>query len=113
MFDDLDPLIHSQLRLTIMSYLISKRETDFKELKEISKATSGNLSVQLKKLEEAQYLELQKGFKDNYPHTQIRISKVGIDAFEKYVHTLKLYIQPGEETGETSSQEADKVKKNA
>lgn len=91
-YQDLDPLLHSQLRLSVMSFLISNINSDFNELKEATKATSGNLSVQLKKLEAANYLEIQKGFKDNYQYTAVKITKKGIDAFEAYVKALKKYI---------------------
>ena len=92
MFDDLNPLLHSQLRLAIISYLISNESADFNELKEITKATSGNISVQLKKLEEANYITITKGFLNNYQHTSIKITKDGIDAFEEYVKVLKQYL---------------------
>jgi len=92
MFKDLNPLLHSQLRLTIMSHLISKRVSSFNDLKEITKATSGNLSVQLTKLEAAAYIQLTKSFQKNYPHTAVEITDTGIDAFEEYVKALKDYI---------------------
>lgn len=94
MFEELDPLLHSQLRLAIMSYLVANQETDFNELKEVTKATSGNLSVQLKKLQKAEYLTLEKGFKNNYQHTSIRLTDTGLDAFEAYVQALKNYLDP-------------------
>ena len=93
MFKDLDPLLHSQLRLQIMSLLISVKEADFAFLKEKTKATAGNLSVQLSKLAEADYITVTKTFKDNYPLTSCRITKTGIKAFEKYVETIQNYIQ--------------------
>ena len=93
MFKDLDPLLHSQLRLQIMSLLISVKEADFSFLKEKTKATAGNLSVQLSKLAEADYIIVAKTFKDNYPLTSCRITKTGIKAFEKYVETIQNYIQ--------------------
>ncbi|NRB63859.1 MAG: transcriptional regulator [Saprospiraceae bacterium] len=94
MFKDLDPLLHSQLRLAIISYLVANRATDFNELKMVTKATSGNLSVQLKKLQAAEYLKIEKGFKNNYQHTAIEITPQGIDAFETYVTVLKEYLDP-------------------
>jgi DNA-binding MarR family transcriptional regulator len=92
MFKELNPLLHSQLRLAIMSFLVANQESDFNELKEVTEATSGNLSVQLKKLQKADYLELQKGFKNNYQHTSIHITSKGVDAFEAYVQALKAYL---------------------
>lgn len=92
MYKKLNPLLHSQLRLTIISFLASNGESDFNELKKITKATSGNISVQLKKLEEAKYITVTKGFLNNYQHTTIEITKVGIDAFEEYVNAIKQYL---------------------
>jgi DNA-binding HxlR family transcriptional regulator len=92
MYQDLDPILHSQLRLAIMSFLIAQKESEFNQLKEITKATSGNLSVQLKKLEEVEYISIQKGYKENYPHTAVKITEKGIEAFETYVNVLKKYI---------------------
>lgn len=91
-FDDLDPLLHSQLRLSVMSLLISVREADFTFLQEKTGATSGNLSVQISKLEEAGYLEVDKSFKGKRPNTSCKITKKGLNAFENYVDTLQQYI---------------------
>jgi len=95
MYNDLDPLLHSQLRLAIMSVLIGNTEADFVFLREKTGATAGNLSVQLDKLKEAGYLQITKSFKGKMPRTTCRITAVGIKAFEKYVETLKGYIGPG------------------
>ncbi|MBL0270094.1 MAG: transcriptional regulator [Chitinophagaceae bacterium] len=92
MFKDLDPILHSQLRLAVMSLLISVQEAEFTFLKEKTNATAGNLSVQIQKLKDAGYIEVIKQFKDNYPQTICRISKKGIEAFEKYVTNLKTYL---------------------
>ncbi|MEL6639031.1 MAG: transcriptional regulator [Bacteroidota bacterium] len=93
MFKDLNPLIHSPLRLAIISFLVTNGQSDFKELKEVTKATSGNLSVQLKKLEEASYLKITKGFLNNYQHTAVEITKTGVAAFEEYVEAMKQYLK--------------------
>jgi DNA-binding MarR family transcriptional regulator len=93
MFKDLNPLLHSQLRLAIVSYLISNGQSDFNELKEVTKATSGNISVQLKKLENENYITITKGFLNNYQRTSVEITKVGIDAFEEYVKAIGGYIK--------------------
>jgi len=93
MFKDLDPLLHSQLRLSIMSLLISVKEADFTFLKEKTKATAGNLSVQISKLAEADYITVKKEFRDNYPQTSCIITKKGIKAFEEYVNALQAYIK--------------------
>jgi hypothetical protein len=92
MFKDLDPLLHSQLRLAIMSLLISVKEADFSFLKEKTKSTAGNLSVQINKLADAGYIQVQKTFRENYPHTTCKITVSGIKAFESYVENLKKYI---------------------
>ncbi len=93
MYKKLNPILHSQLRLAIISYLVSNGKSDFNELKEITKATSGNISVQLKKLEKEKYIKITKGFLNNYQHTSVEITKKGIDAFEEYVNTIKQYIK--------------------
>ena len=92
MFKDLDPLLHSQLRLQIISLLISVREAEFSFLKEKTNATAGNLSVQINKLAEAEYITVAKTFRDNYPLTSCRITAKGIKAFDAYVKNLKDYI---------------------
>ena len=93
MFKDLNPLLHSQLRLAIISYLISNGQSDFNELKEVTKATSGNISVQLKKLEKEKYITITKGFMNNYQRTSVEITKIGINAFEEYVKAIGVYIK--------------------
>ncbi|MDC9722643.1 MAG: transcriptional regulator [Urechidicola sp.] len=93
MFKNLNPLLHSQLRLSIISYLVSNGKSNFNALKDITKATSGNISVQLKKLEKVNYIRITKGFLNNYQHTSIEITNTGIDAFEEYVKAIKQYIK--------------------
>ena len=92
MFNDLDPILHSQLRLGVMSLLISVKEAEFTFLKEKTNATAGNLSVQIQKLKEAGYIEVIKQFKDNYPQTICKITASGIQAFEEYVKNLQAYL---------------------
>jgi DNA-binding transcriptional ArsR family regulator len=91
-FKDLDPVLHSQLRLAVMSVLISVKEAEFTFLKEKTEATAGNLSVQIQKLKDAGYIEVEKKFRDNYPLTICRITKTGVKAFEEYVTALQAYI---------------------
>ena len=93
MFKELDPILHSQLRLAVMSLLISVKEADFTFLKEKTNATAGNLSVQVQKLKDAGYIEVSKQFKNNYPLTTCKITTGGIDAFEDYVKALQQYLQ--------------------
>ena len=93
MFKKLDPLLHSQLRLAITSILIEVKQAEFSFIKEETKATAGNLSVQLNKLKDAGYIEVEKSFKGNYPLTTCRITKKGVQAFEDYVAALSSYIK--------------------
>jgi DNA-binding MarR family transcriptional regulator len=92
MFKDLDPILHSQLRLAVVSLLVSVKEAEFTYLKEKTGATAGNLSVQIDKLKQAGYIEVEKTFRNNYPLTTCRITKVGLKAFEEYVSSLKSYL---------------------
>lgn len=94
MFKELDPILHSQLRLAVVSLLISVKEAEFTYLKEKTNSTAGNLSVQINKLKDAGYIDVTKQFKDNYPQTICRITAKGIDAFEAYVNALKEYMNP-------------------
>lgn len=94
-FKELDPILHSQLRLAIVSLLISVREAEFTFLKEKTNATAGNLSVQINKLKDAGYIEVTKQFSNNYPQTICMITKKGIESFEAYVTALQTYMNPG------------------
>ena len=98
MFNDLDPILHSQLRLAVMSLLISVKEAEFTFIKEKTNATAGNLSVQVQKLKDAGYIDVTKEFKDNYPNTSCKITKQGIKAFENYVAALQQYLNAGKQT---------------
>jgi DNA-binding transcriptional ArsR family regulator len=92
-FKDLDPILHSQLRLAVMSLLISVKEAEFTFLKEKTNATAGNLSVQIQKLKDAGYIDINKQFKDNYPQTMCKITSTGVKAFELYVKNLQTYLK--------------------
>jgi DNA-binding MarR family transcriptional regulator len=92
MFEELDPLLHSQLRLAVMSILISVDEADFVYLKEQTGATAGNLSVQIEKLKEAGYIGVNKSFRGKMPCTVCSITKKGISAFETYTRALQGYL---------------------
>ena len=92
MFKDLDPLLHSQLRLAVMSLLISVESAEFTFIKEKTNSTAGNLSVQLDKLNEAGYISIEKSFKGKKPLTTCNITRKGLKAFEEYVNNLKQYI---------------------
>ncbi|HMJ68060.1 MAG TPA: transcriptional regulator [Cyclobacteriaceae bacterium] len=93
MFRELDPLLHSQLRLAVTSLLISVDSAEFTYIKEKTNATAGNLSVQIDKLSEAGYISVEKSFKGKKPVTTCRITKTGMKAFEEYVNNLKDYIK--------------------
>lgn len=94
MFKELDPLLHAQLRLAVMSILISVESAGFTFLKEKTGATAGNLSVQLDKLSEAGYITVTKSFNGKKPVTTCAITRKGIKAFNDYVTALKSYITP-------------------
>ena len=89
---ELDPLLHSQLRLAVMSVLMNLAEADFVYLREKTDATAGNLSVQLDKLAAAGYIEVEKGFVGKKTRTLCRVTAAGRRAFEEYVETLKEYL---------------------
>lgn len=93
MFKELDPILHSQLRLAIVSLLIGLEEAEFVYLKEKTNVTAGNLSLQLDKLNKAGYIILKKGFKGKYPVTTCKISPQGSKAFQDYVDSLRTYIR--------------------
>ena len=92
-FKQLDPLLHSQLRLAVMSLLISVDFAEFTFIKDKTGSTAGNLSVQLDKLSKAGYIDITKSFKGKKPLTTCKITKKGLQAFEEYVNALKGYIQ--------------------
>ena len=92
MFKELDPILHSQLRLAVISLLISLKEAEFTFIREKTNSTAGNLSVQINKLKDAGYIDVLKQFKDNYPQTICKITPAGISAFEEYVKNLQTYL---------------------
>jgi len=91
-FKDLDPILHSQLRLAVISILMQQQEADFTLIREKTNATAGNLSVQINKLREAGYIEVHKQFHNNYPQTVCKITPAGKSAFNKYVKNLQSYL---------------------
>lgn len=98
MFKPLDPLLHSELRLAIVSLLISVESADFTYIRQQTEASAGNLSVQLGKLEEAGYIGIDKRFNGKMPQTMCRITPKGIAAFENYLEALKSYLFPKKQT---------------
>ncbi|TFH38316.1 MAG: transcriptional regulator [Bacteroidia bacterium] len=94
-YNELDPILHSQLRLAIISLLISAEAAEFTYIREQTGATAGNLSIQLTRLKEAGYIKVKKKFRNNYPLTLVNITDLGRRQFAKYVSDLADYINPG------------------
>ncbi len=93
-YKDLDPLLHSQLRLAIISLLMNTESAEFTFIREQTGASAGNLSIQITKLSEAGYIKVQKKFRGNYPQTLCMITRLGREKFENYVNNLKDYLSP-------------------
>ena len=94
MLKPLDPLLHSELRLAVMSILVSVEQADFVFLRNRTGATAGNLSVQIDKLQTAEYIAVEKGFNGKKPCTTCRITERGRAAFAEYVEAIRSYLQP-------------------
>lgn len=92
MFKDLNPILHSQLRLAVISILASVEEAEFVYLREKTGATSGNLSLQLDKLKKNEYIKIKKSYKNNYPLTTCQITEEGMDALKEYTLNIKNYL---------------------
>lgn len=93
-FKELNPILHQRLRLAIMSMLVATEKAEFKLIKQKTDATAGNLSIQLRKLEDAGYLKIDKSFRGNYPLTEVSITGDGEMAFNTYVSNLQGYLKP-------------------
>ena len=91
-YQKIDELIHSRIRLAVMAVLVTVEQADFNFLKAKVNATDGNLSVHLKKLEEAKYITVKKSFVDKKPTTTYKLSAGGKKAFEAYIDQLGLLI---------------------
>ena len=92
MLPELNPLLHSELRLGVVSILYGAASAEFTYLRQQTGATAGNLSVQLDKLQKAGYIEIKKGYRGRMPCTTCRITDVGRIAFEEYVEALKTFL---------------------
>ena len=92
MFKNLDPLLHSQVRLTIMTILLNVKSAEFSYLLENIETSKGNLSFQITKLKEAQYIQVRKSFRNNYPLTTLKITETGINAYESYIDAMNDYF---------------------
>ena len=93
MLPKLDPLLHSELRLGVMSILAGVESADFTFIKNQTGATAGNLSVQIDKLTSAGYINVEKGFKGRMPCTTCKITEKGLEAFRQYVEALRTYLK--------------------
>lgn len=92
MYKNLNSILNQQVRLAVISVLMKVKKADFTYLKEQTNTTAGNLSHQLKKLKEANYITIEKTFKKNYPKTYCSITSKGKNAFEDYVEEMKKYL---------------------
>lgn len=85
----LNSLLHQELRLSIISFLVNIESADFKKLIDVTSASKGNLSVQISNLQKAGYIKVNKSFKGNYPHTECQITELGRNEFEIYLNNIK------------------------
>jgi DNA-binding HxlR family transcriptional regulator len=92
MFENLDKILNQQVRLAIVSILTQVESAEFKYLQKVTKTTQGNLSHQLKSLNDAGYITIKKSFENNYPKTTCMITEKGLEAFQEYVETMKQYL---------------------
>lgn len=92
-YQQLDDIIHSRIRLAVMSVLVSVEEADFTFLRDKVNATDGNISVHLRKLEDAGYITVSKTFVDRKPATSYRLTAKGRKAFELYIERLESFIK--------------------
>ena len=93
-FAPLDPILHNQLRLAVVSLLVGVESAEFNFILEKTGATRGNLSVQLTKLKDEGFITITKGYRDNYPLTTCKLASKGIKAFEQYVKAIQDYLKP-------------------
>jgi DNA-binding transcriptional ArsR family regulator len=93
-FRELDPILHSQLRLAVISLLAGTEVAEFTYIREQTGSTAGNLSIQITKLKEAGYIDVKKQFRNNYPLTLCSLTPLGRQKFIEYVDTLKDYLTP-------------------
>lgn len=92
-YQNIDDVIHSRIRTAIMAVLVSVEEADFNFIKEKVNATDGNLSIHLKKLEQAGYISVKKLFVNRKPVSKYKISNKGYKAFEEYINNLENIIK--------------------
>ncbi len=99
MFKNLDPLLHSQVRLAIMTILLNVKSAEFSYLLENIETSKGNLSFQITKLKEAKYIQVRKSFRNNYPLTTLKITEIGINAYENYIDAMNDYFNKSQANG--------------
>jgi len=97
MFKNLDPRLHSQVRLAIMTILLNVKSAEFSYLLENIETTKGNLSFQITKLKEAKYIQVKKSFRNNYPLTTLKITETGINAYENYIEAMTDYFNKSQQ----------------
>ena len=92
---ELNKIIHERSRLLILTHLASNTdiEVSFNDIKEKLDFTPGNLSIQLKKLSEADYIKIRKSFRDNKPHTAVSITMKGTKALNNYLEEMEDLIK--------------------
>lgn len=93
-YREIDDVIHGRVRLSIMAYLSGAGEADFNELKAKVGGTDGNLSVHLRKLEEAGYVAVEKGYRGRRPQTTVALSKKGREAWIAYIARMEEFLRP-------------------
>ena len=99
MFKNLDPLLHSQVRLAIMTILLNVKSAEFSYFLENIETSKGNLSFQITKLKEAKYIQVRKSFRNNYPLTTLKITEIGINAYENYIDAMNDYFNKSQANG--------------
>ncbi len=92
-YQQIDDLIHSRIRLAIISVLITVEEANFNFIKKQINATDGNLSVHLRKLEDAGYISVKKEFENRKPVSKYKITRKGKKAFQAYIEKLEQLIK--------------------
>jgi DNA-binding MarR family transcriptional regulator len=91
--DDIDEVIHGRIRLGVMAYLSGVEQAEFNELKARLQATDGNLSVHLRKLEDAGYVAVDKSFVNRKPLTRVCLTDEGRAAFLKYLDAMGRLVE--------------------
>lgn len=92
-YKSIDDLLHSRIRLAVISFLSGCDESDFTTIKNTVGASDGNITTHLRKLEDAGYVEMRKDFLGRKPITYYKISKKGIEAFTSYIDNIKKFIK--------------------